>query len=79
VDAEEDVVDLVVLDAMAVAFEQDAGVDPVMRIAAAGDVQAAQRDAVGGDRKHGAAPVAADHGATPAVQRQRAGDAAGPA
>ncbi len=42
-DAEQDVVDLVVLDTMLVAFEQEAGIDAVVQFAAAGETQAANR------------------------------------
>ena len=78
VDAEQHVFDHVVLDAMVVALEQDAGIDAVMRFTAAGDAQAAQGDAAGGDQEHGAASAADDAGPAATIQRQRPGDGDGP-
>jgi hypothetical protein len=73
-DAEQRVFNHVALDAVIVAFEQDAGIDAVVQFAAAADVQAAQRYAVGGNREHRAASGAEDGYLAATIKRQRPGD-----
>jgi hypothetical protein len=72
--AEQYVLDAVVLDQVAAAFDHYAGIDAVVRFAAASDAQAAQRDIRAADADHRALAAAVDLGLAAAVERQRFGD-----
>ncbi len=74
-DAEQDVFEAVLLNHMVASFEQYAGIDAIVKFAAAGNAQAAQRNAVPADADDCAMAGAANFRLSASLQRERLGDA----